>query len=110
MTLRRSLFRKYVVYFVALVSAALIVSGLVGLHFTYQENKAALLSLQQEKAVAAASRIETYVQDIERQLGWVRLWQVGRITPEQRRNEYRKLLRLAPAITDVMVVDAAGRE
>ena len=110
MTLRGSLFRKYFVSFVVLVSAALIVSGLVGLYFTYQENKAALLSLQREKAAAAASLIETYVQDIERQLGWVRLWQVGRTTPEQRRTEYRKLLRLAPAITDVMVLDTDGRE
>ena len=110
MTVRGSLFRKYLVYFVGLVSVALIASGLVGLHFTYRESKDALLSLQREKAAAAASRIETYVQDIERQLGWVRLWQVGITTPEQRRNEYRKLLRLVPAITDVMVLDATGRE
>ena len=110
MTLRGSLLRKYVVYFVALVSAALIVSGLVGLYFTYQENKSALLNLQREKAAAAASRIEAYVQEIERQLGWMRLPQVGPTTPEQRRIEYLKLLRLVPAITDVVLLDANGRE
>jgi signal transduction histidine kinase len=109
-TLRGSLFRKYVVYFVALVSAALIVSGLVGLYFTYQENKSALLNLEREKAAAAASRIESYVQEIERQLGWMRLPQVGPQTPEQRRIEYLKLLRLVPAITDVVLLDATGRE
>jgi signal transduction histidine kinase/HAMP domain-containing protein len=107
---RGSLFRKYVVYFVVLVSAALIASGAVQLYFTYQENKAALLNLQREKAAAAASRIETYVQEIERQLGWMRLPQVGPQTPEQRRIEYLKLLRLVPAITDVMLLDATGRE
>jgi len=110
LAVRGSLFRKYVVYFVALVSAALIVSGLVGLYFTYQENKSALLNLQREKAAAAASRIEAYVQEIERQLGWMRLPQVGPQTPEQRRIEYLKLLRLVPAITDVVLLDATGRE
>jgi signal transduction histidine kinase/HAMP domain-containing protein len=109
-TLRGSLFRKYVVYFVALVSAALVVSGGVQLYFTYQENKDALLNLQREKAGAAASRIETYVQEIERQLGWMRLPQVGPQTPEQRRIEYLKLLRLVPAITDVVLLDATGKE
>jgi signal transduction histidine kinase/HAMP domain-containing protein len=92
------------------VSAALITSGLVELYFTYQENKAALLSLQREKATAAASRIESYIQEIERQLGWMRLPQVGPQTPEQRRIEYLKLLRLVPAITDVVLLDATGRE
>jgi signal transduction histidine kinase len=108
--LRGSLFRKYAVYFVAVVSAALIASALVQLYFTYQENNDALLNLQREKAAAAATRIETYVQEIERQLDWMRLPQVGPQTPEQRRIEYLKLLRVAPAITDVMLLDAAGRE
>jgi signal transduction histidine kinase len=108
--LRGSLFRKYAVYFVVVVSAALIASALVQLYFTYQENKDALLNLQREKAAAAATRIETYVQEIERQLDWMRLPQVGPQTLEQRRIEYLKLLRVAPAITDVMRLDAAGRE
>src|SRR5687767_6556489 len=82
---RGSLFHKYVVYLVALVTTALIVSGLVGLYFTYDESKTARLNLQREKAEAAASRIESYIQEIERQLGWVRLPQVGPITSEQRR-------------------------
>src|SRR5690242_9718836 len=85
---RRSLFRKYVIYFVALVSTALIVSGLVGLYFTYQESKAARLNLQREKAEAAASRIENYIREIERQLGWVRLPPVTPMSPEQRLIDY----------------------
>ena len=108
--LRGSLFRKYVVFFVALVSLALIASGGVQLYFTYQENKQALLALQQEKADSAASRIETYVQEIERQLAWVRLPQVGSQTAEQRRIEYLKLLRVVPAITDAAMIDALGKE
>ncbi|HZN24632.1 MAG TPA: ATP-binding protein [Burkholderiales bacterium] len=107
---RSSLFGKYVVYFVALVSTALIVSGLVGLYFTYEESKAARLNLQREKAEAAASRIENYVDEIERQLGWMRLPQAAPAAPEQRLIDYLKLLRQVPAITDVSLIDAAGRE
>ena len=105
-----SLFRKYVIYFVALVSTALIVSGLVGLYFTYQESKAARLNLQREKAQAAASRIATYVSEIEHQLGWVRLPEAAEGGAERRRVEYLKLLRQEPAITDLTFIDASGRE
>ena len=110
MSLRASLFGKYVVYFVVLVSAALIASGAVGLYFTYQENKAALLNLQREKAAAAASRIETYIQEIERQLDWVRLPTADPTSLEERNIEFLKLLRLVPAITDVVLLDTRGRE
>ena len=108
--LRGSLFRKYAVFFVALVSLALVASGGVQLYFTYQENKQALLALQQEKADSAASRIETYIQEIERQLAWVRLPQLGTQTAEQRQVEYLKLLRVVPAITDAAMLDASGKE
>jgi signal transduction histidine kinase len=110
MTPRRSLFRKYAIYFAALVSFALVASAAMGLYFTYQENKAALLDLQREKAVAAAARIEAYVQEIEHQLGWLRLPQVGTPSLEQRRVEYLKLLRQVPAVTDVVLLDRTGKE
>ncbi len=108
MILRGTLFRKYVVYFVTLVTAALIASGGIGVYFTYKESKAALLDLQREKAAAAASRIEAYVSEIEHQIGWMRLPQVGAANPEQRRFDYLKLLRQVPAITDVVQVDRNG--
>src|ERR1035437_2760627 len=73
MNRRSSLFRKYAVYFVVLVTTALVGSGLIGLYFTYQENKAAALNLQSEKAAAAAVRIEAYVNEIVHQLGWMHL-------------------------------------
>ncbi len=101
---------KYVVYFVAFVSTALIVSGVVGLNFTYDESKAARLNLQREKAEAAATRIQTYVQEIERQLGWMRLAPAAQADLGQRRLDYLKLLRQVPAITDVSMLDATGRE
>jgi signal transduction histidine kinase/CheY-like chemotaxis protein len=107
-----SLLRKYVVYFAALVCAVLVANAAVGMVFSYRESKAALLDLQREKAQAAATRVQAYVQEIEHQLGWARLPLVGAgaTSLEQRRIEYLKLLRQVPAITDVSLLDAAGRE
>jgi signal transduction histidine kinase len=110
MSARGSLFRRYVLYFAVLVSAALSVSGAVGLYFTYQENKSALATLQREKALAAASRIGGYVQEIEHQLEWMRLPQLGPTTLDQQRIDYLRLLRQVPAITDVRFIDRRGME
>jgi two-component system NtrC family sensor kinase len=110
MILRGSLFYKYSIYFAVLVTIALIASGGIGVYFTYQENKAALLDLQREKAAAAASRIEAYVQEIEHQIGWMRLPQAGAGSADQRRFDYLKLLRQVPAITDVAQLDRTGKE
>jgi hypothetical protein len=54
---RGRLFRKYLVLILTLVTSALLVSGAGSVYFSYQEHRTALSSLQQEKAVAAASRI-----------------------------------------------------
>ena len=109
---RWRLFTKYAAFIIALVSAALVVSGGVSLYFSYRENQEHLVTLQREKALAAATRIEQYIGDIEHQLGWTALPQVGSgANPaEQRRYEYLKLLRQAPAITEVAWIDATGRE
>ena len=110
MILRGTLFRKYVVYFVTLVTVALVASGAIGVYFTFQENKNSLLDLQREKAGAAASRIEAYVSEIEHQIGWMRLPQAGAANPDQRRFDYLKLLRQVPSITDVSQLDRIGVE
>ena len=46
---RGRLFRKYVVFIVILIGGALLTSSLVEIYFSYQENKAALISIQREK-------------------------------------------------------------
>jgi signal transduction histidine kinase len=111
-TPRWRLLTKYAAFIILLVSAALLASGGVSVYFSYRENQQHLITLQREKALAAATRIEQYINDIEHQLGWTALPQVGTgANPvEQRRYEYLKLLRQAPAITEVVWIDAAGRE
>ncbi len=108
---RGRLFWKYVVLFAGLVSAALLASGLVELYFSYRENLAALVALQREQAAGAAGKIEAFLRDIERQVGWASQGQVGtRQTVEQRRFEFIRLQRQAPAVTEVSQLDPQGRE
>ncbi len=107
---RGRLFRKYLLLIIALVTSAVLVSGVISIYFSYQENKSALSDLQHEKAVAAASRIEQYIRQIERQLTYAALPQLGGSDVELRRIEFLRLLRQAPEVTDVAQVDGAGRE
>jgi hypothetical protein len=67
---RRRLFRKYALLFIGLVGAALLVNSGFDFWFSYQENKAALVRVQQEKAEAAAQRVEEFVDEIKSQIGW----------------------------------------
>ncbi|MEJ7667494.1 MAG: hypothetical protein WKH97_01915 [Casimicrobiaceae bacterium] len=64
------LFRKYLLLILSLVTIALLASGAISVYFSYQENKSALASLQHEKAIAAASRIEQYIRQISQQLAY----------------------------------------
>ena len=109
-THRGRLFRKYLLLIMSLVGTALLASGGIGLYFSYQETQAALASLQAEKAVAAAARIEQYMGQITQQLGFAALPQLDTTDTELRRVEFLKLLRQVPEITDIAWLDADGRE
>jgi signal transduction histidine kinase len=112
MIIRWRLFPKYATLILALVASMLVASGAVGLYFSYLENQDHLLALQEEKAQGAATRIEQYVQDIQQQLSWTALPRVDSSGDpmEARRIEYHKLLRQAPAITELVWADAQGKE
>jgi len=109
---RGRLFRKYVVLFVSLVSGALVTSGLVEIYFSYQENKTALGRIQREKAQAAASKIEQFIKEIERQIGWTTQaqWGARSMALDQRRFDYLRLLKQSPAVTEISQLDTAGKE
>ncbi len=109
---RGRLFWKYSVLFVILVSGALVTSGLVEIYFSYQENKTALVSVQREKAAAAASRIEQFLREIENQIGWTThaSFAPQGAALDQRRFDYLRLLRQAPSITEISNLDPSGKE
>ena len=107
---RGRLFRRYLLLILSLVTIALLASGAISVIFSYQENKSALTSLQHEKAVAAASRIEQYVEQIVKQLTYAALPQLEASDIEARRNEFLNLLSQAPEVTDIAQLDVAGRD
>ena len=108
--MKRGLFLKYVVLFVGLVAGVLMVNVALDLWFVYQENRRATIEVQQEKAEAAAQKIESFVREIERQIGWVAQAQWAALPVEQRRFDYVRLLRQVPAITELTQLDAHGHE
>ena len=110
---RGGLFLKYAVPLVILSSgAAASSSGLVEIYFSYQENKAALARVQREKAIAAAARIEQFVRELEHQLAWIAQtpWGPRGVPLDQRRLDSLRLLRHAPAVTEVSHLDPTGHE
>ncbi|HEY2189838.1 MAG TPA: GAF domain-containing protein, partial [Caldimonas sp.] len=112
MTRRWRLFPKYALLIITLVGSMLVASGAIGLYFSWQETKKHLVDLQAEKAQNAANRIERYIVDIEHELSWTALPRADADGDalEQRRIEYLKLQRQAPAITEVVWIDPQGRE
>ena len=109
---RGGLFLKYAVPLVLLSSGAVIVSGLVEIYFSYQENKAALAGVQHEKAVAAGAKIEQFVREIEHQLAWIAQtpWGPRGASLDQRRLDSLRLLRHVPTVTEVSQLDPTGHE
>jgi len=109
---RGSLFLKYALPLVVLVIGGLVVSGLVEIYFSYQENKTALSRIQHEKAAAAAIRIERFVRELEHDLSWIAQtpWGPRGVPLDQRRLDSLRLLRQVPAITEVSHIDPTGHE
>src|ERR1700680_2533057 len=107
---RRRLFRKYALLFIALVGVALLINSGFDFWFSYQENKAALVRIQQEKAEASARRIEEFLGQILRQIGWTThaQWAAGPL--DQRRQDYFRLQRQEPPITELSELDGEGKE
>jgi hypothetical protein len=67
---------------------------------------------QYEKAAAAAQRIDEFIDEIERQIGWTTAtpWASGKFGVEQRRFDFGRLQRQVPAITELSQLDGQGHE
>ena len=95
---------------VALVGGSLIVNAAIEMYYSYGESRDALIAVQREKAQGAAAVIEQFVKEIEGQVGWATGFLPAGSGLEQRRFDFLRLLRQAPAITEVSYLDSDGRE
>jgi signal transduction histidine kinase len=107
---RGRLVRHYFLISLVLISGGLITSGLSELFFRYRESAADLVRLQHEITSGAASKIEQFVQEIERTArGAAKSREITEngLSPEYR-FELRRLLAIAPAITEAVAIDSDG--
>jgi signal transduction histidine kinase/DNA-binding NarL/FixJ family response regulator len=107
---RGGLFRKYAALLVALVGGSLVVNAAIEIYYSYGESRQALIAVQREKAQGAAAVIEQFLKEIEGQVGWATGFVPAGSGLEQRRFDFLRLLRQAPAITEVSYLDGDGRE
>ena len=111
MAARRSIYRKYLALIIALVAGALVVSGAIGVYFSYLETRHSLFSLAQEKAASAATRIEQFVKEIENQIAWTTLLPQtaeGADPLEPRRFDFVRLTKLVQPITEANYIHSNG--
>lgn len=92
-----------------LVGTAFLINGVVNVWTTWRETEALIIDLQREKAEAAAAQIDQYVAALAGQIAWA-AERRGAVTPEHRREDYLRLLRQTPAITEIAHVNEDGRE
>jgi len=107
---RERLVRKYFVVSVILIAGGLISGGLLEIYFRYIEGLEQVGSTQQDAAVGAAVRIERFMQDIATTMkAATKSAELNspRISKEYE-FELKRLLFLAPAITEAVALDSSG--
>jgi signal transduction histidine kinase/CheY-like chemotaxis protein len=96
--------------FVAVVSLALAINGASDVWFSYQEQRALLFRIQRGQAQSAAEKIGQFVSEITAGLAWETQlsWSDG--TLDEWQFDAVRLLHQVPALTEIVQVDATGRE
>ena len=106
--LREGLFAKYVVSLVGLVVFVLAVNGAMETWISYRATRTSLTDGLEDKAQAAARRVEQSVSELERQISWVTT--ASRDTLEKRRADYAQLLQQVSVVSQLFQLNGDGRE
>ncbi|MCJ2073191.1 ATP-binding protein [Methylobacterium sp. J-030] len=101
---------KFAIAFVGLVTLVLLINGVVDLFLNFEDTKANAIAVQREKALGAADRVDAFVSEIENQIGWTTRAEWRRVSQDQQRYDFIRLMRQAPAITEVSYLDPSGHE
>jgi signal transduction histidine kinase/CheY-like chemotaxis protein len=107
---RGRLFRKYVAFLLVVVALALIPNVLLDVWFSYQQMRTLLVRIQTEQVSSAADKIGQFVKEVEGQLSWVTQLSLADKSDDEWRFDAVRLLRQAPAVTELAQLDAQGRE
>jgi len=106
----KGLFAKYVLFFLAVVGVALVTYSTFEIGFFYRDRHTALFRIQHEQAETAAAKIGDFVEGIKSQLDWTTHSPWITLLPDRRLELWRLVLHRVPAIADLTLVDANGRE
>lgn len=107
---RTSLFRKYFLALFAAVVAPLLIAGGSEAWFGYHDQRARLNDLLDAEARLAAVKIQDFIEGLHDQLGWTVQLPWSENTGDRRRLDALRLLRQAPAVESLSLIDAAGKE
>ena len=107
---RHSLFLKYFYTLFIAVAVPLIVGGVSETWFGYRAQHLLLDELLHKEARSAADRIQTFINGISDQIGWVLQfpWTEGEDDPHK--IDAERLLQQVPAIVSITFVDQTGTE
>lgn len=102
--------RRFAKALAGLVTIALVATGAANMWLSYTRATEAAVSVQRDKALVAAGRVAQFIGELESQIGWTSGAEWGRNALDERRYDFIRLLRQAPAIADLQFIDGAGRE
>ncbi|HEX5020866.1 MAG TPA: sensor histidine kinase [Candidatus Binatia bacterium] len=102
--------RHYFAISVLLIAGGLVTSGLLEIYFRYHESREHLSLLQREAATVAAVKIERFIRDVETAMKAASKGQdIAQGDLSSNYNfELKRLLFLAPAITEAVALDPEG--
>ncbi|MCC8943146.1 cache domain-containing protein, partial [Bradyrhizobium sp. Arg68] len=101
----RGLFPKYFLVLFMAVAVPLAINGVVEAWFGYRDQRARVDQLLDAEASSAAAEIHNFIHDISTQLGWLVQLPWTDEVDERRRTDAQRLLRQAPAIVSLTLLD-----
>jgi class 3 adenylate cyclase len=107
---RRSLFLKYFVTLFVAVVVPLILAAISEAWFGYRDQRLHLNEVLQVESRSAAEKIETFIEGIRDQLGWVVQFPWTEGDDGRHRIDALRLLQQVPAIVSIALVDQTGTE
>lgn len=109
---RHSIAHRYATLLCGATLALLLTSGALEMYFGFGEAREHIAALQASQAERAAQEIESYLSRIDKGLSdLARMpWGQAGFDDAMRRDEFYRLMHQVPAITDLQVIDAQGRE